>query len=137
MGGGIYILQHITTEQLNELTLEQKERLRERWRPKTYDIVIDDNNNDYVIEVDKKGSISFVMDSEGIIPPQKKTDFLPLLSVGQMIEVLQDKIAYFSMTNIFAGTGGKFCWGVMKPKHFDIRADELCVALWQEVKAVL
>ena len=112
--------QRITSEQVSELTEKQKKKLRERWKPETYDIVIDDNNNDYVIEVDKKGRIGFVMDNEGIIPPQKKIDFLPLLSVGQMIELLDEEQNFYKLTDIIR-----------------LGPYSLCDNLWQEVKAVL
>jgi len=74
-------------------------------------------------------------EGEDTIP---KDNALPLLSIGQCIELLQDKVAYFSMTNMFACTDGvKIAWGISKPKMFDIRAEELCDCLWQAVKEVL
>jgi hypothetical protein len=57
------------------------------------------------------------------------------MTIGNMIEILQGKVLYFNMSNMYARTDGKeIGWGVFKPKTFDIRADELCDALWEAVK---
>ena len=133
--------QRITPEQLQELTDEQKQHLRNCWEPRTVDVTYIENMNfedrtltgyDTVFVSAKK------LHSINYRPLEyTKEDCLPLLNTGQMIEVLQNKIVYFNMTNMFAGTGDKICWGIFKPKTFDMRADELCDALWHTVKRVL
>lgn len=81
--------QHITVEQLNELTAEQKERLREWWRPLEYDLAVvngcvrccydDGEYNCFVVK-----SKEFGRDHGcNITGPA-----LPLLSVGQCIELI-------------------------------------------------
>lgn len=123
--------QHISAEQLQELTQEQKERLREWWKEHQsyYDVGVyyidgrqvcqsvgEKTYNDTLISIKTEGAI-------------------PLLSIGQMIELLQEKVGHFGIHNMFAeikdvsGPG----WSIHKPKCFDIRANELCDALWHAV----
>ncbi len=140
----IFILQHITVEQLNELTDEQKERLREWWEPSQGDLFIWTENKDKDIETlhkyDGYAHENLSWHSE---PPiewieDDKKHALPLLSIGGCIELLQDRGVLLNITNIFARINRKLPgWGVFNPKEFDMRSDELIVALWQATKKVL
>lgn len=60
------------------------------------------------------------------------------VTIGKMIEILSNKYKLLNITNIYARLGeGTPGWGVFNPKLFDIRADELCNALWEAVKQTL
>ncbi len=124
--------QHIAPEQLQELTDEQKERLLQWWMPPgrgdSCAYFIKNGHGEYVVA----GTIDNLMENIVTAMP------LPLLSIGQMIELLEGKATYIDVSNMYARLDNKPpAWGVMKPDAFDIRADELADALFQAVKAVL
>jgi hypothetical protein len=73
--------QHITTDQLNELTLEQKERLRGRWEP-TGEGLCCCTNDTCGPQFERYVRLN---------DPKIKKKWLPLLSVGQCIELLHTK----------------------------------------------
>lgn len=91
--------QHITLEQLNELSPEAREKLAQYCASKQLSV--------------------FVSDGDCRIVEQKATaEHLPLLSIGQMIEFLDD-----------ARTVAEIIGAVEKEKY--------CDALWEAVKEVL
>ncbi|MFB0847322.1 hypothetical protein [Paenibacillus oleatilyticus] len=104
--------QRITIEQLNELTDEQKERLQEWWSLSRQPGDIHINSAGYVDIINKYGD-----------KPLDNT--IPLLSIGQMIELTSE-------TTMIKFNGG---WGIGEDaiKYHD----ELCDALWEAVKEVL
>src|SRR5690554_4691823 len=87
--------QHITIEQLNELSDKAKEKLREWWKPEEGDLVIFlQDNNHFDKETFVVGTGTFLTDKgwgvnyedqAGLMP---KENVYPLLSIGQMIEFL-------------------------------------------------
>jgi hypothetical protein len=103
--------QRISIEQLQELTGEQQQRLRELWEPQCYDAYYDSVFDVYNVVInDAFGNVSeYVM--------QNKNRLLPLLNIGQMIELLT----------------------LSKAKHVILheKYNELCDALWSAVKEVL
>lgn len=99
--------QHITEEQLNELSEKGKERLRKWWKPKEYDLYMNE-----------EGEVSSVWCCEDDVT---STD-MPLLSIGQMIEFLNE------YGEIYLGTVKIITW---EPTQ------ELFDVLWQSVKEVL
>lgn len=109
--------QRITVEQLQELTPEQRARLREWWEPQEYDVYVDETCNG---ELSIYGILRWVDYPE--IEARKKGKRLPLLSVGQCIELLKEI-------------------GMNKLVHLDhigaIQDDDFIDALWQAVKEVL
>jgi len=106
--------QHITIEQLEELTLEQRMKIG-RW----------------------------------LFPPsQVLTHEIPLLSIGQIIEYLDEKMPISMIGHQSEWHGGKWYWnGGEIPKELTERsledslktyqAEELCDALWEAVKETL
>jgi hypothetical protein len=108
--------QRVTADQIGELTTEQFKRLS---------LPVSEA---HISEFDRLKDIGIAADW---VSKQ--------ITIGKMIEILQDKIAYFGMHNMFARIDSKQChwWGVQKPKNFDIRAEELCDALWEAVKKIL
>jgi len=100
--------QRISVERLQELSSEQRERLREWWKPQDEDWYIYDGGIYSVIEYPKveKGS-------------------LPLLSIGQCIELLAEK-DMIHLQSVFA----KISHGILSP-------DEIIDALFAALKSVL
>jgi hypothetical protein len=102
----------ITIEQLQELTKEQKQNLIKLWKLKEYDLYFYYDETD---EPDKKYPVWM----------HKNCQFfgggaLPLLDIGQMIELLKP----YPQIN-------RVRW------NFEIEHGELADALWQALKAVL
>jgi len=109
----------ITVEQLQELTEEQQQRLREWWKPE---------HGDWYLQywIDDEPSL-LIYDSHTYLDDM----FLPLLDIGQMIELLNNYDCDTEMQS--AGN----MWYVMVGGHINTQAEELCDALWQAVKQIL
>jgi hypothetical protein len=105
--------QKITVEQLQELTEEQKKRLREWWKLQPGDIMFDIKMGCLETLVGGSNGKAIIEHIEG----ESKARFLPLLSIGQMIELLQNSYK-------------KVRWPDTKDKN-------LCNSLWSAVKEVL
>jgi hypothetical protein len=124
------VKQRITVEQLQELTSEQQERLREWWEPEVGDYIVHDTQG-----------IGCLF---GDVDIMDKTHMLPRLSIGQCIELLKDKtneqsfgyndsgcfwtvnVGNRGVGNMIEGCAGK-----------QFSTAELIDALWQTVKEVL
>ena len=100
----------ITVEQLQELTEEQQQRLREWWKPTAWDVI--------VVYHGMGMKVTNVYNE--MVSTDKKV-CMPLLSIGQMIEMLQ----LYKDKDIF------------KYHDIDITDENLCDALWSAVKQVL
>ena len=115
--------QRITVEQLQELTEEQQQRLREWWKREFGDVfyITDYKNN-------KEAQLQVLDRSWQLIVKEYRKEFLPLLSIGQMIELIENNGVSWqnglflvdSNLIIFKSYGG-----------------ELVDALWQAVKEIL
>ncbi|AIQ19536.1 hypothetical protein H70357_24585 [Paenibacillus sp. FSL H7-0357] len=99
----------ITRDQLSEITEEQQKILAIKWSPEVGDYIVDLLNND--------PKEYFVTNAENISKPHLKN--VPLLTIGQMIEILQDS----GMQIFLDGTH----W-------YD---NDICDKLWDEVKRVV
>lgn len=123
--------QHITTKQLNELSEKGKEKLRKWWQPKM-------GESAYNTEAKKR----VVIDAyhESMVAAHGKAYwyvFLPLLSIGQMIEFLGDnKIKLFFVFSKQLGwkNNGTHTSSITLEKH---GKEKLCDVLWEAVKEVL
>jgi hypothetical protein len=122
--------QHITVEQLNEVSENGKNILRKWWKPAVGDMVY---WNDIYGPLTKNGE-GYWDDMEN--SDFNKNDYSPLLSIGQMIEFLDEQ--------------SKLNWEIRLHKPlYDINYPdspispdledytELCDALWEAVKEVL
>jgi hypothetical protein len=94
--------QNITTKQLNELSEKGKDKL-----------------------------ITWMMNCGYVTVEVNLEEDIPLLSIGQMIEFLDEQFVELHQTSSF--------WGVRlkKNKYVVEKPKELCDALWQAVKEVL
>ena len=120
----------ITLEQLQELTDEQRKKLREWWKPQEGDW--------YEIHIKTPGGeLKEARNANWQIKYEKiNSDYTPLLDVGQMIELLQDApyVRYsFQDKNIIKVYRDM----EMKSWHIKILENDLCDILWKAVKTVL
>jgi hypothetical protein len=133
----------ITSNQLQELTDEQKQKLRERWKPESGDWFYGTYGNDesgFKTTPDEYGEhilTPYYTDcghyGAGLNPDdcfcRPDSNALPLLSVSQMIELLQEK---HPVMEIERRLGIEYGWNI---EHY--RAFELADVLWIMVKEVL
>jgi hypothetical protein len=147
---GCNMKQRINIEQLQELTEEQKQRLREWWKPNKYDVAIDFKYDNYEFPVEQVCDdklIDFVDYGEEIAD-SKKEDCLPLLNIGQMIELLTNKgrFAEKLIIEIYKATRvereNKICEIYEHSRDYEdgivsYANRELANCLWQAVKQVL
>lgn len=132
--------QHITPEQLNELTDEQKEKLREWWNPQYGDMT----NHDLTWGDDGDGKRGFWEEDKEI-----ETAFTngyvpcyPLLSIGQMIEFLDSLdlevcISKPHLTQYEVAIYDKYTDKIQLNVDQGFYQGELCDALWEAVKELL
>jgi len=122
--------QVITIEQLEELTLQQKDILRKWWNPEIHTFFVV-NNTIYPCEDGKCFGKDEVANGGRIF---KKNKCLPLLNVGQMIEILSS-----CNIDIMSNYYNEYEWAIIfyKEEHYIFRNIELCNALWEGVKLVL
>jgi len=121
----------IDTAQLNELSDAQKQRLRELWEPKDYDVIL------YKTPHEHDGGVTSIKISYGFLDSEiidmdsdvdgyyNINDCLPLLSIGQMIEILQK--------NNISNNLLSYCNAYI----MRIECEDICDALWQAVKEIL
>lgn len=110
----------LNKEDILSLTDEQKEKLRELWEPKKYDVFMEEYPD---------GTINIgVIDRESYIPSEHA---IPLFSIGDLIEILGDKLNGISTSYNNGGVD------VFLYNRESIGNKELCDALFQALKEVL
>jgi len=138
------VKQRITVEQLNELSDEQKARLREWWKPQIGDAIISEKDDrlrfighktlfgDFALQFHP-----YTYDCNACDLVRVK-DCLPLLSIGQMIELLSGKV-YDLIIRLQDLEPAALYRGIAATHNNDEWAErpELCDALFVAVKAVL
>jgi len=116
--------ERIKPEQLRDLTSDQKSSLRDKWTPGTYDVVWNEwEENTMVVKFDFVSRKLIDMETSMCEMGEQlydKKEFLPLLSIGQMIEILSIEDREI-MENI------------VKNSEFK----EYCDKLWEAVKVIL
>ena len=129
--------QRITPEQILELNEEQRGKLQELWKPEIGNMAIDllQGEERFIFSIDCNGTL-FNM-STGF--EFCKHEALPLLNIGQMVEILDEKYdtklkIYKEHTNPL-NPDAKF-WFALHPEE-GFGNHELCDALWAEVKKIL
>lgn len=136
--------QHITLRQLNELSDKAKERLRDWWKPNEGDLVHAPSNSPFSEEVLSNirprllGGVTY-----GVKDDPDYKGIAPLLSIGQMIEFLQNRVTGDLDLKILLNSEGSSVWlgidGIQQPME-GLGGDEdmeLCDALWGAVRKQL
>ncbi len=137
--------QYIDASQLAELTDEQKAKLKDWWQPKAgdvchyyggweFDVVVQSIHKDPMVPTDPPRPLSgeFAhLDNHLESVRSVKRNALPLLSVGQMVELLKPHLGY-----IVPGDGK--LWIVnLRDSRDALVSKELVDVLWDALKAVL
>lgn len=143
--------QYISEKQINELSGEGKERLGEWWEPVRGDLCVHDyggvcvitNNHTYELVAGYEPRPGVKVDVQIMKMPKK--EFLPLLSIGQMIEFLDEHID--SSISSLAIDRGEHQWHVYALDSIPTKpgigngcpfvVPELCDALWEATKKIL
>lgn len=107
----------ITIEQFKELTDEQRRRLREWWKPELGDAFAYEWHDEILSDVLVKSR-----DTETVLD-----DAIILLSIGQMIEFLDDERQSVVPVPL----------GQIMPNYHLLYTDSLCDSLWSAVKQTL
>jgi hypothetical protein len=115
--------QHITPEDINELSENQLHNLKALWTPQEGDtFIIKENGLSFLNNFISTFSRDSLKNFRNGVPPD---NYLPLLSIGQMIELLGDDIEILPCKN----KGKIEEWYVNG--YFCV---ELCDTLWEVVK---
>lgn len=133
--------QNITSEQLEELSPKAKEKLREWWKPQEHDLYFDGEINTW--EQDMDGCIAFDdVKKATALGGDEKPEWdkaYPLLSIGQMIEFLDEhkEIVDIQPAIHFTQKQGDGDFRTIIGKTICWHNNELCDALWESVKQIL
>lgn len=145
----------IDVMQLNELTGEQKIKLRGWWNPQKYDVVWEEgelkdgvHNDIYTCVIHglnctltqdgnfvDDGTL-FYIESDFYIEVYKK-DCLPVLDIGQMFELLESIDNEVTIITTSNQSKGKYEVWLKETGICYIGTGNLCNALWEAVKGVL
>lgn len=125
--------QHITVNQLDELSERGKERLRKWWKPKEGDQFV----RYFKLDNSNRQETYYISWNDGYEDNINDNDSLPLLSIGQMIEFLEEhsKEGWENVIGIWEN--------VIGIDEYDVCLDyrnsnqEFCDALWEAIKEVL
>jgi hypothetical protein len=116
--------QHITIDDLNQLTDKQKEKLREWWKPRAGDKL----DSGGIVSADAELPVVGIWVDDMWSRDNKS---FPLLSIGQMISFLYSHDYQFNINfdpNIYEEAKGI---------EFNYEYVNLCDALWEAVKYIL
>ncbi len=125
---GMVLKQRITANQLADLTHDQQEKLRRLWKPEYGDCFYDELNGEVFY-----GQVVIGYDADHYEPNMGS---LPLLSIGQCIELLQNEAIWEEdewYPILVTKTKPSICINWSKPEDYP----ELIGALWEAVKEVL
>ena len=104
--------ERISKEQLQELSPEQQEKLRKWWKPERYDVF-------YYAPTE---AICTFSGNIGEYMPEMFKETLPLLSIGQMIEMLSHYHPHFSYRYM---------------DEYNVGHEKLCDEMWEDMKYAL
>ena len=116
---------YITIVQLNELSEKGKNKLREWWKPEYGDKFIAPLRFNYTV----------IYTGEGYVPKDIIKDKItfPLLSIGQMIEFLEEQRKFPPIKVLIANEAT-----MMKDGHVDSKDTRYwCDYLWEAIKQIL
>ena len=119
--------QRITLEQLNELSKEDKIKLRHWWKPDDGDWFVINNENSKWTSLFYEEKTDRVVYSNEYYEP--KQNCLPLLSIGQMIDFIEEKNELLVRTDSYDVLD-------YKTLHWKVNVG-LCNTLWEMVKKLI
>lgn len=132
------VKQRITIEQLDELTDEQKQNLREWWDPQPSDHFTNGNAEVFYVGSLMRSPGKFITYGDDI--PHEKEGLLPLISIGQMSHYLFDHTndwgMHYNDSGVFYTVYLSWSLDIASPVQ-KWSKDELCDALWEATKRLL
>ncbi|MDP4159304.1 MAG: hypothetical protein Q8911_06005 [Bacillota bacterium] len=121
--------QRITADQLQQLTTEQRDKLKEWWMPRFSDLFIfEDHCDENLFDEEDEVNINFFI-------AKIKPYGLPLLSIGQCLSLLEPYTPKLGMDHEKYGIWNLEIWFEGKPKKFTKK--DPVDALFEAVKSVL
>lgn len=121
--------QNISVEDIQQLTDNQKEKLRELWEPDIGSIFYDGHYTQAIQRVDD--NILIVEDKE----KYTQNYVVPLLNIGQMIEILEKHDPCINITRrVQLVDFNKWVWEFTIRERYCREEPELCDVLWQAIK---
>lgn len=136
--------QRITAEQLNKLSPEQQEKLREWWKPEkgdyfrwnnsvaNYSGLVKEYRNNKVVDYEDPTIDDYIEYDEW-----DKGQCLPLLNIGQCIQIIKEQKRSF-IIDIFVNSASLYDSHRDQEDDLSFSEDaELIVALWDAVKSIL
>jgi len=144
----------ISVEQLQELTYGQKQKLNEWWKPQIGDVFLTPDNTtaaigDYCFyTMHCTELVQFYGNDQNTETLVKVKYCIPLLDIGQMIELLESKDHFFSISKEIACDDlGCLNWGWLieintkesphQIEYMEFSTDGLADCLWKAVKTIL
>jgi 5'-3' exonuclease len=129
----------IDLSQLQELTPEQQRKLREWWKPELHDVVLYEDEEVSIVDCypGKQKLMLSSKDMYGDYEEVQKAVVLPLLDMGQMIQLLEEKDQCLNITKRTDLEGWGYEIILRHINYYDFSTGELADALWEAVKAVL
>jgi len=134
--------QRISSDQLNKLAPEQQGKLRSLWQPQQGDHFLILGEYEGIV----KGCSRYDKIEDYVNPTRddyieydewKKSDCLPLLSIGQCIEIIKERKRSF-VIDIFANSTSLYETHRDQENDISISTDkELINALWDAIKSIL
>jgi hypothetical protein len=130
----------ITVDDLNQLSEQQKQKLREWWKPSFGDCFMQDGETDIDILHYYDGwagkNLAYKSDPPRDWEESDKAECIPLPDIGMMIELLKSTTYWQEDCDMggFFRTGG---WELIICWKGDTKRKELCDALFEAVKEVL
>ena len=131
----------IETSQLNELSDAQKQKLRELWEPQVGDFATIDGDDENILMAIYDVGMGCIDVNGGLRNDIDKEYLTPILSIGQMIEILSEILLDISIVpkSLLAE---KRLWSItitFRKTTFmkSFEGLELCDILWQAVKEIL
>jgi len=129
--------ERITLEQFKELTIDQAIKLKKLWQPKMYDVIMVSDKT-YAVNDFHFKTVTILEENCGFL----KEFCMPLLSIGQCLEILEQNFSCVSIC-IIPEVKEKFCLHLWKNES-DYETEPLMIysendidALWEGVKLVL
>jgi len=128
--------QHITIEQLNELSPKAKKKLQQWWKPQWEDVMYNPNNPEM-------GEHQLISQWTVDLTHKAKEECYPLLSIGQCLEFLNDYINELTINvseqrfYFVFSYKDKFNNLSIDKKRADGKLGQFIILLWEAVKEVL
>lgn len=126
---GVKMKQRITADQLQQLTTEQQDKLKEWWMPKFSDLfAFEEYCDEHLFDTEDEDNIK-------LFNAKIKPFSLPLLSIGQCLSLLEPRVPIIGMKYGEQGLWNLEIW--IGEKHRIFIEKEPVDALFEAVKSIL